>query len=259
MKRQSQRVRAKGPKPHEPKINVVVGVPLGRNVSASAFLNFWEIARRGWPLIHRPYSRTDVNRNEFGRALLASDYTHLVMLDLDHRHPYDIVERLASIVQYDRDKFQVVGALAFRRGKPYNPCAYQLDGDGELRDVIEWTPGMLKVDAIGHAAMIIDRRVLEKTPAPWWQYEYWEWSDEYDYPTEDLFFCRLCREHDIDIWCDTTLITPHLAETDIDQEVFQRYMIANPPQYIIEDGQRIPYKNGKPLGAQVLEPIGEAT
>jgi hypothetical protein len=267
MARKKRRSKPKRrPAPKKPDILPLIGIPLERQVPGSVFQNFLQIARHGWNFIDPVYRRTDVSRNIFGRTLLEhKGFTHLVMLDLDHWHPFDIVQRLLAPAVHDRDKYQVVGALAFRRGEPFNPCAYQLDPDGELQVIIDWTPGLLKVDAIGHGAMAIDRRVLEKLPAPWWQYEYWEWemSDDYNYPTEDLYFSELCRDHGVNIWCDTRIRTPHLAETAIDEGVFRRFQEANPPKRMIENGVVKPYDpaglsgNGQEQPEEALEPEKE--
>ena len=82
-------------------IRPLVGIPLERTASyAEETLPWhWGIASRGWGFIHHGYNRTDVQRNEFAVSLLDSpDYTHLVMLDMDHTHPHDIVERLCDSV-----------------------------------------------------------------------------------------------------------------------------------------------------------------
>lgn len=233
----------------EERISIAIGIPMERNVRDVAFMHFWEIARRGYPLIHQPYGRTDVNRNVFGKTILEDDqFTHLAMLDLDHKHPYDIIERLARWAMMDRDKYQVVGGLAFRRSKPYYPCMFGYGPDGGLHWPVEWPKDtILKVHAIGHGAILIDRRVLERLPYPWWQYEY----DDPEWPTEDMYFSRLCRDAGIDIWCDTTIVSPHLQDQWITEETFRDHMKANPPKKIYVDGERKDYSEKEVEHAEV--------
>ena len=223
-------------KNRKPEIHPLVGVPLERQVSCEAFTHFWEIARRGWPLIHRPYARTDVNRNEFGRFMLDNpEFTHLVMLDLDHRHPYNIVEQLLRWADVDSERYQVVGGLNFRRSAPYNPCAFQRGPDGFLHFPIEWQKeSIVRVDAIGHGSLMVAREVFERIPPPWWKYEYSEWSDGENelYPSKDVYFCRLLNEHGINIWCDTTVTSPHLTTSQIDETVFRACLRENPPKKV---------------------------
>ncbi len=223
-------------------IQIAVGIPLERNVWDVVFAHFWEIARRGYPLIHRPYARTDVNRNLFGKAVLEDpDITHLVMLDIDHTHPFDVVERLARWAMKDRDKYPVVAGLAFRRTKPYFPCMFGTGPDGDLHWPVEWPEGsIMKVDAVGHGAIIIDRRVLEQLPYPWWQYQY---DEPNEWPTEDMYFCRLCREAGIDLWCDTTIVSPHNQDKWITEETFREHMAQNPPKKVFVNGKTEEYES----------------
>ena len=232
-------------------IQIAIGIPLERNVRDVAFAHFWEIARRGYPLIHRPYARTDVNRNLFGRAVLEDpEITHLVMLDIDHKHPFDIVEKLARWPMKNRDQYQVVAGMAFRRTKPYFPCMFGTGPDGGLHWPVEWPENaILKVDAIGHGAIIIDRRVLEQLPYPWWQYQYDEPSE---WPTEDMYFCRLCREAGIDLWCDTTIVSPHNQDQWITEETFREELAKHPPKKVYVDGKAEEYQ-GEHIGSPQQE------
>lgn len=207
-------------------IRIAVGIPLERNCSDMAFVNFWNIARRGWPLIERLYGRTDVNRNTFAKALLQSKATHLVMLDLDHAHPPDIVERLARWVLQDRTR-QVVGGLNFRRGEPYDPCAFIMGEDGELHAPADWPQGLIEVDAIGHGALLVSREVFERLEPPYWAYSYAH-VDREIYPSEDMYFSWLCKEAGIKLWCDTMTTSPHLITGVIDESVFRSWLADNP-------------------------------
>src|ERR1044071_1567025 len=77
--------------------------------------------KHGFDQILWPSQRVDVNRNNIVRMFLQAskrDDDTLVMLDSDHVHPADIVERL---VAHD---VGVVGALAFTRGAPFMPCFF---------------------------------------------------------------------------------------------------------------------------------------
>jgi hypothetical protein len=223
-------------------IRVVVAIPMERTVSDHAFNAFWEIARKGWPAFHRPYGRTDIHRNVFAQMLLNSEFTHLVMLDADHIHPPDVVERLVRWIWLDPDKL-VIGGLHFRRGEPFEPCAFIFGSDGHLHAPAEWEPGLIKVDAIGHGTLLVSRKVFERIPGPWWCYDYSRYGEGI-FPSEDMWFSRLCREHGIDMWCDTTLTSPHLITNVVDADTFRRYVADHPDMvaprdqlHLVEQGQ----------------------
>lgn len=207
-------------------IKILVGIPLERNVSDMAFLHFWQIAKQGYPLIERLYGRTDANRNTFARALLESSFTHLAMMDVDHAHQPDTIERMARWVMDDPDKL-VVGGLHFRRGEPYDPCVFVMGDDGELHAPAKWEAGLLEVDAIGHGTLLISRKVFERLEQPYWAYSYAH-VDKHIYPSEDMYFSWKCRENGIKLWADTTLTSPHLITGVVDESVFRAWLADNP-------------------------------
>jgi hypothetical protein len=213
-------------------IRIVVGVPLERTVPDVAFLALWKVAQRGWPLFEIGYGRVDVNRNKMARKLLDSDYTHLMMLDLDQIHAPDIVERQARWVLDDPQR-QVISGLHFRRGEPFDPLMFLYGPDGQARSMLEWPQGLIEVHAVGHGSLLVQRSVFEQLAPPWWGYDYGQ-AAEGVYPTEDMYFCWLCREAGIALWCDTTTSSPHLINNVVTEEVFRSWIKAHPDKILIE-------------------------
>src|SRR5712692_4546506 len=106
----------------------------------------------GYTRILMGYMRTDMARNKIARKFLAeshNDNDTLIMLDDDHAHPIDVLERLVAA-----DK-GTVGVLAFLRGAPYNPCAFIRDDHGSLHPLAEWDGGIMPVSSLRHAALAI--------------------------------------------------------------------------------------------------------
>jgi hypothetical protein len=208
-------------------VRVVVGVPLERTVPSQVFASFWAIAQRGWPLIDSGYGRTDVNRNTFAQTLLDSDGTHLLMLDLDHLHAPDVVERHARWA-LDRPDCQVIGGMHYRRGEPFDPCAFAYGADGSLYPLADWPRGgLIEVHALGHGSLLVHRSVFEQLAPPWWGYDYGR-ASEGVYPTEDMYFCYLCREAGIRLWVDTSISSPHLMTTVVTEEVSRAWRESHP-------------------------------
>lgn len=211
-----------------------VAILMERTISYADEVMPWivGVAQYRYPMLFLPYGRTDTTRNRYAKTMLAGDYTHLVMLDIDHRHPVDVVERLLARIQEDPTR-EVIGALYFRRGKPYEPMMFR-SGQGGLYSVIDWEPGqLLEVDAIGTGAIIIARSVFERLAYPYFRYEY-----EGDrFVSEDLYFCRVAREAGVRIWCDTALHTEHLLTGRINETVFRSYLDHHPE--IVETEQEV--------------------
>ena len=63
----------------------------GRDVIRDSWVahSLSRIWAQGWTQLNTEANATDINRNMGGEQLLAAppEYTHLVMLDADHRHP----------------------------------------------------------------------------------------------------------------------------------------------------------------------------
>lgn len=211
---------------------VVVGIPLERTVSyaSQVFFNFLEIASQGPAFLDIKYGRIDVTRNLMVTAFLQSDYTHLLMLDIDHVHPTDIIQKLARwFILYPH--IQVVSGLNFRRGEPFDPVAgMDFYANGKRKTLTTWEPGLLKVKEVGGASLMVSKEVFARIEPPWFYNIYDEvWQNSY--PGEDIGFSRKCNDAGIDIYVDTTTSSPHCTENLITEETFRAYMKAYPEKF----------------------------
>lgn len=214
---------------------IVLGIPQERAMSHAThvFYNFWGIAQQGVPVFTMPYQRVDVARNKFAVELLRSDFTHLLMLDIDHKHPVDIVQRLARWV-IAKPEVQVVGGMNFRRNDPYDPCCRLIGEDGEYYHPAEWDEGLIEVDAIGTGSILIAREVFELIEPPWFYFDYSKvWADIWI--GEDFTFSRQCKEHGIDLYVDTTLTSRHMTDATVGEDTFKAYMKRTGEQTISYD------------------------
>jgi len=211
---------------------ILLGIPLERTVAHAneVFFQFMQIAAQGVTLLKQDYTGQDKARNHFAVTLLESDFTHLIMLDLDHVHPIDIVQRLASWA-LRVPGIPVVGGMNFKRSAPYEPCAFFLDEKQGISTLYQWEPGLVKVDALGTGSVMIAREVFEQLEPPWFFNVYDEnnWSDVF--PGEDMGFAMKCREAGIAQYVDTSITSPHVTDALITESSFRRYMKNNPDKY----------------------------
>lgn len=228
-------------------INIAVGIPMERTLTDWSFIHFWQIARRGWPLIDHVYGRTDINRNRMAKWVRDNpEYTHLLMLDLDHIHAPNIVERLASWVLDDPSRL-VVSGMHFRRAAPFDPCAFVFGPDGELHAPVNWEPELFEVHAVGHGSILIAREVFERLPEPWWAYTY-EGVERNVFPSEDMWFSHICRQGGVKMWVDTTVTSPHLITNLVDGDTFRRFVAEHPEAVAIRDGKMVEQVEAKSNG-----------
>ncbi len=214
-----------------PKIRPIVGVPLERTLAHADKVLFplLMIAQQGFPFIRMNYGRTDLVRNKFAQHLLQSNFTHLIMLDVDHIHPHDIVQRLMEPFAKD-PSLRVVGGLNFRRGEPFDPCAF-IKYQGEYMPMSSWPNGLVQVDAIGTGSIAIAREVFELIPPPWFYNPYDKVMDDV-WPGEDIGFALLCEKYGIKQHVLTTLTSPHLLDSVVDEETYRTYLANNPYETI---------------------------
>lgn len=213
---------------------ILLAIPMERSVpfASLTFSRFMEIAAQGVSFLKQDYTRTDLARNRFAIKLLESQYTHLLMLDLDHVHPVDIVQKLARWVLINPE-IEIVGGLNFRRSEPYEPCCFFKDAENNrVNAPAQWTPGLMKVDYIGTGSILIAREVFEKLPPPWFRNIYdieANWADEW--PGEDIGFSEACQKANINMYVDTTCTSPHIGERLIGEKTFRAYLEQHPEKY----------------------------
>lgn len=207
--------------------NVYWSVLLERAVQDTAVNALLTLAQRaghlGFMRLVMPYQRVDVARNRFvSKFLEVTDNSGhpnpadvLIMLDNDHNHPADLLERLVS----HPTECGVVAAKAHRRGAPYDPVLFLRMEDGQLHSLADWEPeAKLIAGAVaGTGAIAIRRWVFDKLQAegygvPFFRYVY---PDGQNFPTEDMYFGKLCEKVGIPHYMDMTLEIPHLTTTEI--------------------------------------------
>lgn len=168
--------------------------------------------------IHMEYQRTDAARNNAVRIFkknCSGDADVLVMLDADHRHPAGIVPQLAT---YCDAQHEVVGALAFRRSLPHDPCFYTLQ-EGKPADVpTGFTEGLRQCDIVGTGAIAIRRSVFTKLDANGFRWPYFRYiynEKEEIQRSEDWHFGLECQKAGISHWVAQDVMTPHLTVKEI--------------------------------------------
>lgn len=150
------------------------------------------------------------------------DIDALLFLDSDMVPPMDMLIKLIE------DDKPIVGALAFKRTPPHEPCIFKTCSDEGSTFYFDYDKGLVEVEGIGMACCLIKREVFDM-PKPWF----------FPMPDigEDLGFCFRARQVGHTVWCDTRIICGHVATWVVGENEYLRYKSA-----IIE---RIGGSNGK--------------
>lgn len=209
-------------------MNVYWSMLLERSVDNESVSNVIDIAgvcaAAGYIRIPMSYTRTDQARNNIVDVFLKhakGDDDVLVMLDNDHMMPRDVVVRLVKQVDAEHE---IVGALAFRRSLPHDPCFFVRSADGKGFDVtIQFTNGLMKCMCVGTGAIAIRKSALLKLQAAgtkrlFFRYTYNEESEVQR--SEDFEFGVLCENAGIPHWVDTSFYIPHQTRKYVGPEDF---------------------------------------
>jgi len=199
---------------------VLIAIPTERTVMVEAMDGIVGVVMRaalhGWGVLSFGYKRTDVARNTAAHHLLESPATYLAMLDSDHRHPADVVERLvACAVRYP--DLDVISGLNYRRAAPFEPMAYRFTSEEHGMTVVDnyTEPGLLEVDAVATCALLIHRRVFERLEPPWFTYPYDVYRRGATGSEDIAFFRRLKREGPFRVAAHTQITSPHITFAEI--------------------------------------------
>jgi hypothetical protein len=219
-------------------INVLVGIPTGeKNVSTLAFLNWLRIAQRGHSMIGTSEGPPSLCRDYLVREFLKDTrFTHLLMLDSDHLHPVDIVERLTRWLANDA-KPLVVSALNYQRKEPFRPAAFFFDGPTMgLMHLSTWPQGLVKVDAVGASALLVAREAFEKLSEPWFDFHYLPMGEGAvpRFIGEDIWFCKKLADAGISVYVDTTTTGPHLGDRLVGDKDFREWLAVQEPNTLTE-------------------------
>jgi hypothetical protein len=212
---------------------ILVGIPSGeKTIPTSAFLQFMKLAGRGIDFTGTCEGPVSLVRDSLVREFLKHpEFTHLLMLDSDHIHPLDIIERLARWIGHP-NKPRIIGGLNYQRKPPYRPCAFMFKQDEPtvtLLTISGWPDGLVQVDAIGASALLVERSVFEELKAPWFEFAYQPTTgDEPKFVGEDIWFCWKAKLAGIDIYCDTTTTSPHIGERMVGDRDFRDWLATNP-------------------------------
>ncbi len=151
----------------------------------------------------------DVMRNSACADALAAGFQWVMFLDDDVIPPPDTYARLA---RHNRD---IVSGLYYRRQPPICPVAMKLDGEGKPQWVTQWNPpnSLVEVDLVGAGCLLIHRRVLERTPQPWFEWEIGKTSAPQgrNAMSEDFAFCLRAKEHGFKVHLDTSIQCEHVG------------------------------------------------
>ena len=206
-------------------IKVLGFVPNERTLPApeKVLPSLFHYARQGVSFIHQNYARTDIARNKAALTLLGTDFDFLLMLDNDHKHDPDMLQKLCGWVML-YPEIRVIGGLNFQRRAPYKPAFFNEDEEGHVSVPLTFPDELFTVDVLGTGSILIHRSVFTQIDAncAWFRYEYDGAPNDY-WPGEDIYFSHLCKKNGIPMYVDPSCRSPHISEEETTEETFKSW------------------------------------
>ncbi len=159
----------------------------------------------------------DVSRDHLVKKALEEKVNFVFFLDTDVLpHPQTLVRLLAS-------NLPIISGLYWTKAKL--PCAYKFTKDPnhaggfdpnhvESMDPATFSPRPMEVDAVGAGCLLIDARVFNIIPEPWFQWNMLPWvpQEESAGHSEDINFCLKAKQYGFPIYLDAGARCKHLLE-----------------------------------------------
>ena len=169
------------------------------------------------------------NRNNLVKHAIANDCGWVLQIDDDMVFQADAARKL---MEHGKD---IISGLCVKRRAPFFPVVLRKSKDGLKYDsVIDGWPrkGLMEVDAVGGAFLMVDTNVYKRIPFPWFAMP--------PHPTsgvqgEDIFFSEKAKEHGFKIHVDCELNIGHIGDHGY---TIDDYLIAkkNLPKTLFQNG-----------------------
>jgi hypothetical protein len=196
-------------------VRLAVGIPWQSEMMWSHFLfNLWETdIPKTAKLIRGKRMDVPQSRNQIVRDAMSWGAEKLLFLDVDQSSPPDVLARLSS------HKKDIVSGWAPLRKHPHFPLVYEKYGD--LYRPLMPTEGLQRVDGFGFGCVLLDMKVFDRIPQPWFVQTFW--PDDHERAGQlkvghDLNFCKKAREAGLEMWVDNTVDCGHLMNVMINKE-----------------------------------------
>jgi len=201
---------------------VLIGLP-SRGVIPHAFVETMASALVGngdlfeGMFAHAMFHVPDDARNTFVQTALDNNCDYLFMMDTDMTFQKGtLATMIRHMANIEGDTPPVIGGIYCNRGSDFRWHVYEEVEDGWKSQTFPLKDGLKKVDAIGTGCMLIDLNVFKAIEWPWFEYEYKEINGKQDRLSEDMVFCRKCKEANIPIYADTDIVCGHFLSARVE-------------------------------------------
>lgn len=151
-------------------------------------------------------------RNRIVQNCLEKNCDYLFFVDSDMIFPPGTLVRLLN------HQLDFVNSLAFRRIKPHYPCIFNWNKKENSYETVQYSKGLLEVEATGMPAVLINAEIFKKMKEVWPSQPWYYYRDNLF--SSDITFCENARKLGYKIMIDTDLKLGHIGEEIVIDEQF---------------------------------------
>jgi len=191
-------------------VKLAIGVPLSWTHAPADFTFSLQMLKKppGTEIVRASSGPIDEMRNLIVLRALEMDCTHVLFLDADMTFPEDTIFRLLS------HGLPIVGGLMFKRRPPFDPLV-MVGERHRLQVLYDYKPGLNRVTATGTGCLLIDSRVFDDVPYPWFRFGT---TDDGAPIGEDVGFCYAAQDAGYPIYVDADVKTEHLTTLRVGED-----------------------------------------
>lgn len=163
------------------------------------------------------YQGVDHMRNQLIDGAIKYDCTHILFLDIDHRHHPETISKLFS------HNKPIVSGLSYMRVEPFEPCMFT-GMINKYETIREWEENsLIEVDSVGAACLLVDMKVFNKIK---WPYFCFLPNPVPEIPYsigEDVVFCNKLKQAGYKIYIDTSCTNHHIGQIEVNGDVYKKW------------------------------------
>lgn len=152
-------------------------------------------------------------------AIIPNNRNRLVKKAIEHECRWvlqiddDMIFKPTAAMQLMSHGKDIISGLCVRRVAPYFPAVYNKDESGKHQTIKSGWPrkGLLEVDAVGGAFLLVDTNVFKRVEFPWFAMPEYP-KNETGIIGEDMYFCKKAKEAGFKIFVDCDLDIGHLGD-----------------------------------------------
>ena len=176
-----------------------IGIPTAGSMKVETVVSLIDLFKEGLSLqvLFVKSSMIHANRTNVILKALKMKCTHVFFLDSDMKLPYGVLSKLFE------HKKEIISINANKKGLPLVSVVKPLKMDEEGTELFE-------CESVGLACTLIDLKIFEFIPLPWFVFGYKE--DNVTPEGEDEYLCKKARQNGFKIWCDPSMTAGHIGD-----------------------------------------------